>query len=800
MLIHTDSNKSFFTSRLFLFMAGFLMLTVTFMVWKFYEQTKLTELASNTGALARAYASESQSQFQSIEDALERMAKTEALRGKKDLVDWEKDAAIYTNIYEGLTTIVWVNAEFEIQSIVPKEENAQYLDQNLGNFKTADHEIDLIIPIDSGSEIKGFIFAIIDIEPFFSPVVADIQNEYMLQISMEGIPIYHSPEWDASQERFVAKQLIVIKDAGIWNLSLAPTDNNIALEKRDARLILFFGLLLSWIAFIAIYLAQKYNVVSQVSELRFQKALEGMMEGCQIIDPDWRCLFANDTAAAQLRTKKEYMIGRPIQEFFSGIEEHDLFQHLQHCLNNQKTKQIVESFEFSEGGTEWYEMNIVPAPDGLFILSYDITDQMQMALRLEEERNLLALRVKERTAELSRANKALLKALQTKDEFLATMSHELRTPLTSIMGLSEILEIGARGPLNENQLRAVQTIYHSGSHLLSLINDILDLAKVEAGKLEIAPEEVLVDDVCQASLSLIKGMAYTKDHNLSYKLEHPELKVWADTRRLKQILVNLLSNAVKFTPEGGEIKLIIQPERETGRLLFIVEDNGIGIPDEEKGKLFQAFTQIDGSLSREREGSGLGLALARELAQLHQGDIYLESEGISGKGSRFTVWLPWDHAAQEESLQETPTQQQNRENQISIKERDTLQRNHHRILIAEDNPANLEILRDFLKSEGYQVTIAQDGKQAIDQTLEHTPHLILMDIQMPQMDGLTAIRRLRADERTKHTIIYALTALAMPGDRERCLQAGADDYITKPIKFRELLEKISAQFKGDGEI
>ena len=271
----------------------------------------------------------------------------------------------------------------------------------------------------------------------------------------------------------------------------------------------------------------------------------------------------------------------------------------------------------------------------------DISERKQMAVALQEERNSLARRVDERTAELNRSNIELMKALQTKDEFLANMSHELRTPLTAILGISEVLEMGMRGPLNEPQIKGIQTIQESGEHLLALINDILDFSKLEAGKLEINPEWIVVEDICQASLSMIKGMAYRKNLTVQYHLADPQLSVWADARRLKQIVVNLLSNAVKFTPEGGQVRLDVVLDRKQGRVKFVVEDNGIGISRNDIGKLFQPFTQLDSKLSRQYEGSGLGLALVRRLVELHYGEVFVESEGVSGKGSRFTVWLPW---------------------------------------------------------------------------------------------------------------------------------------------------------------
>ncbi|NTU81232.1 MAG: PAS domain S-box protein, partial [Chloroflexales bacterium] len=257
---------------------------------------------------------------------------------------------------------------------------------------------------------------------------------------------------------------------------------------------------------------------------------------------------------------------------------------------------------------------------------------------LEAERALLAQRVEERTADLSRANAELAQAVRAKDEFLANMSHELRTPLNAILALSESLLEQIRGPLNERQQASLQSIEASGHHLLALINDILDLSKVEAGQLDAQVETVLIADVCQASLQFVKEMASKKSLLLTLRLDDQPPTVEADPKRLKQILVNLLSNAVKFTPAGGKVSLEVAADAEAGVIRFAVQDTGIGIAPEDIARLFQPFRQLDSSLSRQHEGTGLGLALVHRLSELHGGSVAVESE--VGKGSRFTVALP----------------------------------------------------------------------------------------------------------------------------------------------------------------
>jgi PAS domain S-box-containing protein len=523
---------------------------------------------------------------------------------------------------------------------------------------------------------------------------------------------------------------------------------------------------------------------------------------------DWEYWINPDGDYDYISPSVERITGYSTQEFMSRpdllfeIVRPDYAEKIQAHLQEEKDlNQPVMTMEFpilnQNGKTIWlaHYCTAIFDAQGKYLgrrgNNRDITKRKQMALALEKERNQLAQNVEMRTEELRLANTELMRVLQTKDEFLANMSHELRTPLTSILGLSELLEMGVRGPLNQEQIESIRTIYQSGEHLLTLINDILDLSKIEAGKFEIEPGFVPVEDICQSGLSLIQGMAYSKGITISYQLSDPQLKIWADARRLKQILVNLLSNAVKFTPEGGQVSLEVDLQREQQRVRFIVQDTGIGISQENMDKLFEPFTQLDATLSRKYEGSGLGLALVRKLADLHQGKVFVESEGIPGKGSRFTVSLPWNDSPISRSGSSPDISKSlfsDDKTHNSIIEPESTAR--YTILLAEDNLSNIMILSEYLEKYDYQIIQALDGKEAIEKADKFLPDLILMDIQMPIMDGLEAIRYLRQDTRFIKTPIMALTALAMPGDLEHCLEAGATDYVTKPVKMKELLGKI----------
>lgn len=405
--------------------------------------------------------------------------------------------------------------------------------------------------------------------------------------------------------------------------------------------------------------------------------------------------------------------------------------------------------------------------------------------RLEEERGLLAQRVQERTAELSRANAELARAARLKDEFLAGMSHELRTPLNAILGSAEILQSGVFGPLNERQLKFSKNIEESGTHLLTLINDLLDLSKIEAGKMELEIGPVSIEGVGEASQRLIKQLAHKKQLQVTQTVNCPGAIMQADERRLKQMLVNLLSNAVKFTPEGGQIGLEMVADEAEQIVHFTVWDTGIGIAPEDMTRLFQPFVQLDSSLARQYAGTGLGLSLVSRMAELHGGGISLESQ--VGQGSRFTISLPWtrpDRAAA--SVEESGPE-------VSLLLAAPIKNGHpYRILLADDNEDNINLFQACLQATGYQVTVARNGQEAIDRTQEDKPDLIVMDIQMPEMDGLEATRRLRADAALAAIPIITVTALAMPGDRERCLAAGANDYLSKPVRLEKLLKTIKA--------
>ncbi len=414
-------------------------------------------------------------------------------------------------------------------------------------------------------------------------------------------------------------------------------------------------------------------------------------------------------------------------------------------------------------------------------LNQEIIDRKRAEIALEKERAELTLRIEESTAELRAANAELSKANQLKDEFLANMSHELRTPLNAILGMSESLQEHIFGQLNEKELNAIHIIEESGRHLLTLINDILDLSKIGAGKLILQPQLVGVSSIVETSTRFIKQIAQKKHISVDKNIDPKAKTLYADQRRLKQILVNLLSNAVKFTPDGGHIGLIVSTDAERKTIAFSVWDTGIGIAKKDMVNLFKPFSQVDSKLSRRYSGTGLGLVLVQRMTEMHGGSVSVESE--PDKGSKFTITLPWESGTETN----IPFKAKKPTDPLVKSRRKT----NKRILVVDDSKVNIQTTSVYLKSKGYNISVAYTGKEALKCLKEEQlPDMILMDIQMPEMDGLEAIQIIKQNPEWKAIPIIAVTALAMPGDKERCLSVGAIDYLSKPVSLNNLDETI----------
>jgi PAS domain S-box-containing protein len=494
--------------------------------------------------------------------------------------------------------------------------------------------------------------------------------------------------------------------------------------------------------------------------------IESNIDALMTTDPSGIITDVNKQMEALTGCTRDELIGAPFKDYFTDPERAEAGIKL--VLSEKKVtdyeltacardgKQTVVSYN----ATTFYDRG--RTLQGVFAAARDVTERKRVE------------------AELQQAKAAAESASQTKSDFLASMSHEIRTPLNAIIGIADLL---AKTTLSPEQNKYVQIFRRAGDNLLNLINDILDLSKVEASQLELERTGFSLNDLLEKVTEMVAVRAQEKGLALVCEIA-PKVPtdLIGDPTRLRQVLLNLLGNAIKFT-ESGEVALRVTPDADSsvpGALRFTISDTGIGIPGEKLGAMFERFTQADSSITRKYGGSGLGLTISKRLVELMGGRIWVES-GV-GKGSVFSFAVPleiWAGAT--------------RRAVVPIGRGPELPLPALHILLVEDSPDNRTITIAYLRDTPYRVEIAVNGAIACEKFKAGHYDLVLMDRQMPVMDGLTATRAIREWEKANcrpPTPIIALTAAALKGDQEKCVAAGCTAYLTKPIKQAVLLQAI----------
>lgn len=536
-------------------------------------------------------------------------------------------------------------------------------------------------------------------------------------------------------------------------------------------------------------------------------AYDALPVGIATIDADLRVVSWNTTLARWSHVAPSDALRQPLNQLFSGYSDEPLRNRLQSVFEQGQSVVLSSTMHrrvlplmTADGRPMYQRIHASPAPGGpgwAVLVIEDVTTVVQQLNDLRSERQRLQASEKSLTLqreELKSKNATIAEeraraeaANQSKSEFLANMSHEIRTPLTAIKGFAEILVEHCESSF---AVDAAGRVVRNSQHLLAIVNDILDLSKIEAGKLALAPESCCPADIARETLAMVESRATEKGVSVETHIAAncPE-RINADPMRLRQVLLNLIGNAIKFT-EKGSVAVQVGAVGEAGNALrFSVADTGVGITPSQVQAIFQPFQQEDNSTQRRFGGTGLGLAISRQLVSRMGGLITVCSE--PGRGSTFSALLPAGSGGEE-------TESPDSSAPIACVEEDaSLRLLGRRILVAEDGPDNRILIEFLLTQAGADVALVPNGKRAVDtiRAAGEAFDCVVLDMQMPVMDGYTAARTLRQDG--FRGPIVALTAHAMEGDREAAIGSGCDDYLAKPINAPQLIGLLAERIAAD---
>jgi two-component system CheB/CheR fusion protein len=499
-----------------------------------------------------------------------------------------------------------------------------------------------------------------------------------------------------------------------------------------------------------------------------ESILEALPNPVFVKDEDHRWVLVNDSYCRLVGQSRENLIGKSDPHFFPARETQLFWEKDDAVL---KTGGVVENEEhFTDGAGHRHVVLTrkslhVDDAGRRFLLGVitDITARKRIEEELRRSRDELDARVRERTAELTRANAQLEEQDRCRTEFLGVLSHELRNPLEPILNALHLID---HAPSSAQSKAARAVVHRQVDHLTHLVDDLLDVTRISRGKIQLRRQQVEVADALTRTVEDHRALFARREIDLELRVGREPLLIEADPTRLAQIIGNLLQNAAKFTHSGGSV--VVSAAREEDFAVIRVRDSGVGLSREMLVRAFDPFTQADDTLHRTSGGLGLGLALVKGLVELQRGRVEARSEG-PGRGSEFAVYFPTVAALQPElPLVSAPSGR------------------HRRALVVEDNPDAAETLRMVLEMEGLEVEVAHDGREGLAKARAFHPDLVLCDLGLPVLDGYEVARALRADPALSSSTLVAVTGYALPDDQRRAMDAGFDRHLAKPVPFEEL--------------
>ncbi|MDX1945706.1 MAG: ATP-binding protein [Pirellulaceae bacterium] len=812
--------------------AGIAVVTGTIVLWQALVLRELVELDRTTELHATNLARQLEERLTDRQNALARMAARWSRGGQPEYSLWQADTENYMRHYPDIQALAWTDAAGKIQWIVPTKGNEPAKGLNVlfeprrrEAYAAAERTgrpqitrtIDLVqggrgvvglAPIIERGDFRGCLACVFRIDRLMKQATAgDLARDYRVAVFDGDQQVYGPTLDDDSPAKRDREQSLAAHLP--WRLQVWPTFATVRAERsRIPELVLLVGLVVAALVTLVVHfwrqarrqtqLAEEAAVALRISEDHLATAVRGSAQGLWDADLVTGKIHHSPYCKVMLGYQEEDPVDR-LEDWSSRVHPGDL-PAVQEALADHLRRRVPYDVEYryypAPSKLRWFRARARAIWDehgrAIRIAGsvVDVTDRKRMEAELRTTLGELSASNEElqRLAEVARS------ATAAKSDFLANMSHEIRSPLTAVLGFAELLQDECSSPEARD---AVSRIRRNGEHLLQVINDILDLSKIEAGKLDVDPAPCDLARLLSEIMLLWEGRCQDKGVRLS--LDYVSLipaAIQTDPLRLKQILLNLVGNAVKFTSQG-QVRIVVRCQAERAQLTIDVYDTGIGMTREELARVFQPFTQADGSTTRRFGGTGLGLSISQRLAELLQGKITATS--TPGQGSVFRLVLPIGIASRAPWIDAgaVPPADDVTADSKTIARPTTLARtvlSGRRILLAEDVDDNRRLAVHLLERAGAKVETVENGEQAVRRACAAVSagqpfDVILLDMQMPVLDGYSAARQLR-DQHYDLPII-ALTAHAMADDREKCLNAGCSDYVTKPIDQAALLATIA---------